>query len=157
MIDAKRIEEMKRLLAKATLGPWGYDKGCKERMDRRPAVIEHFDYGHGEWFIHGDIANIEDAQFIAESRRFVPDIIDAYEEVKVDTDAYGIVVRGLNAMVAERDIEIAKLRKALEYYANGEIYEYEVLSIDEDGTEHCEEPPVIWDGGRRAREALQNE
>lgn len=72
MFDAKRIEEMKRLLAKATEGVYG--KWDTDEL----FVIE------GDGMILGEcVAKCEteaDAQFIAESRQFVPDIIAAYEE-----------------------------------------------------------------------------
>lgn len=104
MIDARRIEEMKHLSVKATEGPWDY--------------MDDIFVCQGDGMILGDcVAKCEteiDANFIAKSRRFVPDIIEAYEEAKVSADAYGIMVRDLNEMVKERDIEITKLRKALE-------------------------------------------
>lgn len=54
------------------------------------------------------------------------------------------------------EAENERLRKALEFYADAQSYEYEILDVKEDGTELCHEPTVIFDDGKRAREALQN-
>lgn len=68
MIDAKRVEEMKRLSEEATMGPWYADI----------YTVYNEEGAH--------IAQVEDENpfanmhFIADSRQFVPDIIVAYEE-----------------------------------------------------------------------------
>lgn len=70
MIEAKRVEEMKRLSAETTIGPWrhaglyGVVSSEEISMPLRP----------------------NDAQFIAESRQFVPDIIAAYEQQAAEID-----------------------------------------------------------------------
>lgn len=118
MIDAKRIEEMKRLSADATEGPWWASWSYSDK----PAEVN---VNRAEGYSVSISAELEDedAQFIAESRQFVPDIIAAYEEQ------------------AE---EIAKLRKALEFYADDRNY-YTKVEYD-----------VSDDGGKIAREALNN-
>lgn len=62
----------------------------------------------------------------------------------------------LLAEVERVQTENERLRKALEFYADAQSYEYEILDVKEDGTELCHEPTVIFDDGKRAREALQN-
>lgn len=65
------------------------------------------------------------------------------------------MINGPEYVVDEMVSEIKRLRKALEYYADEQSYEYEVLSIEDDGTENCEEPLVVRENGKLAREALK--
>lgn len=81
MINAEQLIAIKERAAKATPGPWDFDKGDNLRGDRRPAVIEHFDYDHGERFIHGDIADISDAEFIANARQDIPALVAEVERL----------------------------------------------------------------------------
>lgn len=133
MMDAKRIEEMKRLSAEATEGTWEIDRNSDDNDFVTDIWFDGADEGHAE--IHGETiaSSINNAQFIAESRQFVPDIIAAYE--------------------AQAE-EIAGLRKALEFYANEDIYDNPILHVDEDGALHCDHSDAELDNGKRAREAL---
>lgn len=105
MITSDELTQIKERADKAIVGPWFFDVGRKERLDRRPAVIEHFDYEQGESFIHGDVASIEDAEFIAHSREDVP------------------------RLVAEVDRLQAYIKTLKETYWNGTDYELEQLII----------------------------
>ncbi|MGE7843942.1 hypothetical protein ACQKNX_24550 [Lysinibacillus sp. NPDC093712] len=84
MMTPEQLNAIKERLAKATPGPWGFDKGDNLREDRRPAVVEHFDYEHGEWFIHGDIADISDATFIAHARQDIPALVAEIERLRAE-------------------------------------------------------------------------
>lgn len=57
--------------------------------------------------------------------------------------------------LAEIGDENARLRKALEFYANEENYDMPTLGIKEDGTEICDYSIADTDNGKRAREALR--
>lgn len=56
----------------ATPGPWRYEDGDVNRRDPRPAVLTYFDYEEGEWFIHADFADKDDAIFSAAAREGWP-------------------------------------------------------------------------------------
>jgi len=56
--------------------------------------------------------------------------------------------------LAELRKEDARLRKALEFYADEENYDMPTLGIEEDGTEICGYSIADMDNGKRAREAL---
>ncbi|MFE4202085.1 hypothetical protein [Aneurinibacillus aneurinilyticus] len=75
LLKPEELQEIAERERKATPGPWRYENGLWERGDRRPAVITYFDYDNGEWFIHGDIASEEDAEFIATSRMDIPRLL----------------------------------------------------------------------------------
>lgn len=81
-MNAEQLQAIKDRAEKATLGPWDFERGIKERGDRRPAVIEYFDYDYGEWFIHGDISNLNDAEFIAHAREDIPKLVAEVERLK---------------------------------------------------------------------------
>lgn len=98
MIDAKRVEEMKRLSTEATSGEW--------KTDEHRVYSEDVD----DEYICEMWLSFADAQFIAESRQFVPDIIAAYEEQ------------------AE---EIAKLRKALEKISEMFVWNSRIRDVRE--------------------------
>lgn len=146
MIDVKRIEEMKRLSAEATEGvngKWDTDELF---------VIE------GDGMILGEcVAKCEteaDAQFIAESRQFVPDIIAAYEFQLERLSAHDTVIKGLSEMVERRDAEIAELRKALEFYADEKTYDH-VIEYDEKEEPYAGDLVIEIDAGKTAKEALK--
>ncbi|MEG0470753.1 MAG: hypothetical protein RR588_00305 [Solibacillus sp.] len=81
-MNAEQLQAIKERVEKATPGPWAFDKGKKERMDRRPAVIEVFVQEENEWFISGDISDLKDAEFIAHAREDVPALIAEVERLK---------------------------------------------------------------------------
>lgn len=83
-MNAEQLQAIKDRVKKATLGPWDFERGIKERGDRRPAVIEYFDYDYGEWFIHGDISNLNDAEFIAHAREDIPQLVAEVERCHVE-------------------------------------------------------------------------
>jgi len=87
-MNAEQLNAIKERAEKATPGPWFFDVGRKERLDCRPAVIEHFDYDHGESFIHGDIADITDAEFIANAREDVPALVAEVERLKDENSSF---------------------------------------------------------------------
>lgn len=73
-MDQEQFDAIKERVEKATDGPWMFDKGLTERGDRRPAVITHFGED-GDEYIHGDVADINDAEFIAHAREDVPALV----------------------------------------------------------------------------------
>jgi len=150
MIDAKRIEEMKRLSAEATKGTWEIDRNTDDNDFVTDIWFDGADEGHAE--IHGETiaSSINNAQFIAESRQFVPDIIAAYEFQLERLGAHDTVIKGLSEMVERRDAEIEELREALRFYANGDIYEDNSIA---DNAEFWK-MPIAEDCGELAREAL---
>lgn len=70
MINAKRIEEMKRMEEMAVEGPWKVG---------RPSPNGVSNVGTEYGLMTAQCLKASTAQFIAESRQFVPDIIAAYE------------------------------------------------------------------------------
>lgn len=97
----EQLHQIKERVNKATEGPWGFDKGKKERMDRRPAVIEVFVPEHNEWFINGDISNLEDAEFIAHAREDVPNLVSEIERLKTELTIAGNDKKALKSFVEE--------------------------------------------------------
>lgn len=149
MINAERIEEMKRLTEVVTPGPWEKlnsagvftevgavnANGVKADDNDGWQIAECCGLVTNVGGILTELTHVEEsgnAQFIAESRQFVPDIIAAYEEQ------------------AE---EIAKLREALGFYADlsnyTEYYESDYVKYGERGT-----VDILSDKGGKAKEAL---
>lgn len=120
-MNAEQLNVIKERAAKATAGPWFFGVGRKERLDRRPAVIEHFDYDHGESFIHGDIADITDAEFIAHAREDVPALVAEVERLQESVKGNCKVKDVLARKYRNERSKNERLRKALESI-NHEIY-----------------------------------
>lgn len=75
----EQVKEIQERLSKATPGPWGWQERQAWRRDPRPAVITHTDK-KGEW-IHGDIAEINDAVFIANAPTDIASLLADREEL----------------------------------------------------------------------------
>lgn len=107
----QELQAIKERVEKATPGPWGFDKGKKEHMDRRPAVIEVFVEEENEWFISGDISDLKDAEFIAHAREDIPALIAEVERLQKalkTTDADLYVYKDLYNEMTDKSIELIK-------------------------------------------------
>lgn len=141
MINAERIAEMKRLSAEATPGPWEVEESRYDGKYNAASVDENYD-------LPACLMRHNDAMLVTESRQFVPDIIVAYEETKKQSAFWYEQFVNMTDAHAEQAEEIAKLRKALEYYA--EIGNYIVQ-----GEGHLASSIVDDDLGASARDALK--
>lgn len=77
----EQLNAIKDRAERASLGPWMFDKGSTERGNVRPAVITHFG-NDGDEYIHGDIAEMVDAEFIAHAREDVPALVTEVEYLR---------------------------------------------------------------------------
>ena len=112
-MNAEQLNAIKERAEKATPGPWDFHKGDKLRGDRRSAVIEHFDCDFGEWFIHGDLADISDAEFIAHTREDIPALVAEVERLQNRCELYEVARRNDGKMIEYKDAEIKRLRAEL--------------------------------------------
>jgi hypothetical protein len=129
------LEEIRRRSNAATEGPWVSDKGLSERGDKRTAVISHFDYDDGDWYIHGDIAGHADAEFIAHARQDVPALIAEVERLQKSRDWYdGQLYSEMNRSTTYYD-EMKRLEeKCKKYESLAQEYDYYAIieAIEED-------------------------
>lgn len=116
----------------------------------------------GNGIVIAEVPNGTDAEFIAHAREDVPALVAEVERLNTvkhrlnsEVELYRKQYEGTQIQLSESEAEIERLRKALEFYADEQSYEYEVLSIEDDGTENCEEPLVVRENGKLAREALE--
>ena len=75
---------------------------------------------------------------------YLPESVAEVERLQNKLALYALGKRNLNAMVEHKDAEIARLRKALEYFADDENYFYGIAG----------ECAVLDNGRKLAREAL---
>jgi hypothetical protein len=111
-------KEIKEALEKATPGPWKSEGGTFERGDKRPSVITYFDTDHGEWFIHGDIADKDDAHLIANAPTWLSHLLELIEQLQErEFNHYPITIAELESrifaqqdLLEQKDAEIEQLR-----------------------------------------------
>src|SRR5574337_898995 len=120
MIDAKRVEEMKRLTVDATGGNWNVTED--NFVDNEDSAEDCY------YLVTAHSRN--DAQFIAKSRQFVPDIIAAYEKQAAEIDKLRMDLRCSSdvqtGVIKKQAEEITELRKALDNIQRDAalLYEY---------------------------------
>lgn len=104
-LEAQALELI-GLAEKATAGPWQMN-GARGKLIHARGTIVYHDVGPdgdsvaGVWFDEQSGLGFHDAKFIAHARNHAPAIARAYLEARA---------------------EIERLRKALEFYSNPEIY-----------------------------------
>ena len=92
---------------------------------------------------------VEEDNLIKRDKEFIAQVDEAVRiERAKDRKNYE---DALTDMVKEKNEEIARLRKALGWYGNRDNYDWKFI----DEWRVKTEKPVIVDGGKRAREALE--
>lgn len=146
-MSEQELAVIKERADKATVGPWFYE-GERVSSENGRGVFSILN----EQYIYG---NDYDLRFIEHAREDIPKLVAEVERLQNKLSLHTLGKRNLDVMIAHKDEEIARLRKALEFYANEEIYENPILHEDEDGTLHCDHSDAELDNGKRAREALE--
>lgn len=140
MMTKDELEAIRQRVKNATIGPWAFEKGDRSRGDRRSAVICNFNHDHGEWYIHGDISNIEDAEFIAHARQDIPALLDHIAELASDIARMCPIADRpvIESLLAEKDHmaeEISDLQRKIDLYeAYAQEYDYYAI-LNEMGDE----------------------
>lgn len=136
-MNAEQLNVIKERAAKATHGPWRSAElyGVRTQNDKALSIP----------------LRPSDATFIAHSREDVPALVAEVERLQNRCELYEVARRNDGKMIEYKDAEIERLRKALEYYADRSIYEYELNNAP--WWTEFKEPNV--DDGYLAREALK--
>lgn len=106
----------------ATAGPWRAELGVRERGDRRPAVLTHYDDDWKDEFIHADFANMNDAEFCAEAHEGWPHSIrraiaseKAVDELAHDNGRLRESLTDVLAAIDRGDLIRAKMSSGMDY------------------------------------------
>ena len=158
-MDVKRLAEIKERLEGTVIIGELYVKG--DQWKGYEVIDDH------NGMTIAELSNGTEAEFLANAPKDISELVAEVERLRSIiwriSDRYDISLNETKGFLAGNSMpfndmhfaEIARLRVALEFYADEQSYEYEVLSVKEDGTEVCNEPLIFYDGGKRAREALR--
>lgn len=153
-MNAEQLNAIKERAAKATPGPWKYS----EQYGYLAPIIPHQSVA----VICNEISRNDDAEFLASCREDVPALVAEVERLQIsDASKEASSIRYYNDYQTEKmkcsatlheliraETENARLRKALEYYADEKHYEpYAITDVNP-----CD---ITEDGGYIAREALK--
>lgn len=154
MINAEQLNAIKERVAKAMPGPWyrgeGYEQMCPGyyvASEANGLIVLAEEEG---------ILRDEDVQFIAHAREDVPALIAEVERYR-DIWYHGLgkadaeIQANLHVIEAQQQ-ENARLREALEFYADFYKYNY---GGDADAMKLVSTSVITKDGGHIAREALK--
>jgi len=147
-MNAEQLNAIKERAAKATTGPWYYevdgDLFANGETVLTPFVTKH------------DIPILkmknDDATFLAHAREDVPALVAEVEQLQAEIERVDalysekyILTTHYKNQAYEQALEIERLRKALEYFADNENYLYASAG----------ECAVLENGRQIAREALR--
>lgn len=134
MINAEQLNAIKERAAKATPGPWYHNRHNEISTPNGARLAQ-------------TVTGL-DAEFIAHAREDVPALVAEVERLEEVAVARFHLSLGWERIVSEKDVEIERLRKALEYYADLCKYNYA------DAMKLAGTSVITRDAGQTAREAL---
>lgn len=150
MINAEQLNAIKERAAKATPGPWIIEESRYGSYNAK-SIDDNYD-------LPACLMRMNDAEFVTKSREDVPTLVAEVEQLQAElnrvdalySEKYVLTTHYKN-LAYEQSLEIERLRKALEYYADRKHY-----GIWTDASNNCPTADVLFDGGFRAMEALTN-
>ena len=155
-LDNAQLEVIRKRTEAATEGPWKWEG------DKFGDIVVYSPVNRGFHNNGGEIAEMDcgsrlDAEFIAHARSDVPALLAEIERL------HSYYYEKLGEQMAETisatqiiekiDSENKQLRKTLEFYASEHAWQNGVYETVE-GDRYPDAPPIIYDGGDKARRAL---